>query len=77
MGRHEISTEKIDWPELVRHVACDGVVVELSEDQRPIAVLGPVERRKKMAYELLTTNAAEFRRVPNLRVIPYPSGISS
>ncbi|MFM2219787.1 MAG: hypothetical protein RL240_4105, partial [Planctomycetota bacterium] len=27
-------------------------------------------------YELLTTNAAEFRRVPNLRVIPYPSGIS-
>lgn len=28
-------------------------------------------------YELLTTNVAEFRRVPNLRVIPYPSGISS
>ena len=27
-------------------------------------------------YELLTTNAGEFRRVPNLRVIPYPSGIS-
>jgi predicted nucleic acid-binding protein len=28
-------------------------------------------------YELLTTNAAEFRRVPNLRVIPYPRGICS
>jgi predicted nucleic acid-binding protein len=28
-------------------------------------------------YELLTTNAGEFRRVPNLRVIPYPSGICS
>ncbi|MFN5273462.1 MAG: PIN domain-containing protein [Planctomycetota bacterium] len=28
-------------------------------------------------YELLTTNAGEFRRVPNLRVIPYPRGICS
>lgn len=77
MERHEISTEKIDWPELVQHVACDRLDVELSEVQRPIAMLGPVERRKTMAYELLTTNAPEFRRVPNLRVIPYPSGISS
>jgi hypothetical protein len=34
MERHEISTEKIDWPELVRHVACERVVVELSELQR-------------------------------------------
>ena len=28
----------------------------------------------KYDYELLTTNVAEFRRVPNLRVIDYPSG---
>ncbi|RLS68309.1 MAG: hypothetical protein DWH99_15235 [Planctomycetota bacterium] len=41
MERHEISTEKIDWPELVRHVACERVVVELSELQRPIAMLVP------------------------------------
>lgn len=27
----------------------------------------------KHDYELLTTNAAEFRRVPNLRVIEYPN----
>jgi tRNA(fMet)-specific endonuclease VapC len=24
-------------------------------------------------YELLTTNVAEFRRVPNLRIIEYPN----
>lgn len=77
MERHEISTEKVDWPELVRHVARIRGVVELSEGQRPIAMSVPVERRRTMAYELLTTNTAEFRRVPNLRVIPYPSGISS
>ena len=49
MERHEISTEKIDWPELVRHVACEKVVVELSEGQRPIAMLDPIESRKTMA----------------------------
>jgi hypothetical protein len=49
MERHEISTEKIDWPELVRHVACERVVVELSEGQRPIAMLVPIERPKTMA----------------------------
>jgi antitoxin (DNA-binding transcriptional repressor) of toxin-antitoxin stability system len=49
MERHEISTEKIHWPELVRHVACERVVVELSDLQRPIAMLVPIERRKTMA----------------------------
>jgi len=49
MERHEISTEKIDWPELVRHVACERIIVELSEGQRPIAMLVPIERRKTMA----------------------------
>ena len=24
-------------------------------------------------YELLTTNVAEFRRIPNLRVLDYPN----
>jgi antitoxin (DNA-binding transcriptional repressor) of toxin-antitoxin stability system len=49
MERHEISTEKIDWPELVRHVACERIIVELFEGQRPIAMLVPIERRKTMA----------------------------
>ena len=48
MERLEISTEKIDWPNLVRHVVRDKVVVELAEGERPIAMLVPIERPKTM-----------------------------
>lgn len=126
MERHEISTDKIDWPNLVRHVVRDRVVVELAEGELPVAMLVPIERPKTMAdldkalrqiprlgeeatcfeadihakivaslslngtmigphdnwiaatalkydYDLLTTNVAEFSRVPHLRVIDYPN----
>ena len=49
MERHEISTEKIDWPNLVRHVVRDQVVVELAEGERPVAMLVPIERSRTMA----------------------------
>jgi hypothetical protein len=49
MERHEISTEKIDWPNLVRHVVRDRVAVELAEGELPIAMLIPIERPKTMA----------------------------
>lgn len=49
MERHEISTEKIDWPNLVRHVVRDKVVVELAEGELPIAMLVPIERPRTMA----------------------------
>jgi len=49
MERHEISTEKIDWPSLVRHVVRDKVVVELADGELPIAMLVPIERPRTMA----------------------------
>ena len=49
MERHEISTDKIDWPNLVRHVVRDRVVVELAEGELPVAMLVPIERPKTMA----------------------------
>ena len=49
MERHEISTEKIDWPNLVRHVVRDKVVVELADGELPIAMLVPIERPRTMA----------------------------
>ena len=61
MERHEISTEQIDWHTLVWHVARDRVVVELSEGERPIAMLVPVERPRTMA-EL----DAALRQLPRL-----------
>ena len=49
MERHEISTEKIDWPNLVRHVVRDKVIVELAEGELPVAMLVPIERPRTMA----------------------------
>jgi hypothetical protein len=49
MERHEISTEKIDWPNLVRHVVRDRVVVELADGELPVAMLVPIERPTTMA----------------------------
>lgn len=49
MERHEISTEKIDWPNLVRHVVRDKVIVELADGELPIAMLVPIERPRTMA----------------------------
>lgn len=49
MERHEILTEKIDWPNLVRHVVRDRVVVELAEGELPVAMLVPIDRPKTMA----------------------------
>lgn len=49
MERHEISTDKMDWPNLVRHVVRDRVVVELSDGELPIAMLVPIECPRTMA----------------------------
>ena len=49
MERHEISSNKIDWPGLVRHVGRDKVVVELSESHIPVARLVPIESPKNLA----------------------------
>lgn len=49
MERHEILTDKIDWPNLVRHVVRDRVVVELAEEELPVTMLVPIERPKTMA----------------------------
>jgi len=49
MERHEFLSSKIDWPNLVRHVVRDRVVVELAEGQIPVAKLVPIERPKTLA----------------------------
>jgi hypothetical protein len=49
LERHEISTEKINWPNLVRHVVRDKVVIELAEGELPIAMLVPIESPRTMA----------------------------
>ncbi|MDZ4847993.1 MAG: hypothetical protein SGI77_01745 [Pirellulaceae bacterium] len=49
MEKHEILASNIDWPNLVRHVARDRVVVELAEGQVPVARLVPIERPKTFA----------------------------
>lgn len=61
MERHDISTEKMDWPNLVRHVVRDRVVVELSDGELPIAMLVPIERPRTMA-----DLDAALRRLPRL-----------
>ena len=61
MERHEISTEKIDWLNLVRHVVRDKVVVELAEGELPIAMLVPIERPRTMA-----ALDAALRQLPRL-----------
>lgn len=61
MERHEISTEKIDWPSLVRHVVRDRVVVELADGELPIAMLVPIERPRTMA-----DLDAALRKIPRL-----------
>lgn len=49
MERIEISSGKIDLSAIVRHVSQDGVSVELSEGQVPLARIVPLERRHSMA----------------------------
>ena len=49
LERHEFLSNKIDWPNLVRHVVRDRVVVELAEGQIPVAKLVPIERPKTLA----------------------------
>ncbi|MDZ4850439.1 MAG: hypothetical protein SGI77_14230 [Pirellulaceae bacterium] len=49
MERHEFLSSKIDWPNLVRHVVRDRVVVELAEGQIPVARLIPIESPKTLA----------------------------
>ena len=61
MERHEISTEKIDWPSLVRHVVRDKVVAELADGELPIAMLVPIERPRAMA-----DLDAALRKIPRL-----------
>jgi hypothetical protein len=61
MERHEISTEKIDWPSLVRHVVRDRVVVELADGELPIAMLVPIEQPRTMA-----DLDAALRKIPRL-----------
>jgi hypothetical protein len=61
MERHEISTEKMDWPSLVRHVVRDRVVVELADGELPIAMLVPIERPRTMA-----DLDAALRKIPRL-----------
>jgi len=43
------ATEKRDWPNLVRHVVRNRVVVELAEGELPVAMLVPIDRPKTMA----------------------------
>jgi hypothetical protein len=61
LERHEISTENIDWHNLVWHVARDRVVVELADGERPLAMLVPMEHPRTMA-EL----DAALRQLPRL-----------
>jgi hypothetical protein len=49
MERHEILSPTINWPELVRHVAEDQVVVELADGQIAMARLVPIQRPKSFA----------------------------
>jgi len=49
MERHEFLSGKIDWPNLVRHVVRDKVVVELAEGQIPVARLVPIDEPKSLA----------------------------
>jgi len=49
MERREILSASIDWPNLVRHVIDDQVVVELAEGQVPVARLVPIGKSKTMA----------------------------
>ncbi len=49
MERHEILSPTINWPELVRHVAEDQVVVELSDGQIAMARIVPIQRPKSFA----------------------------
>ncbi len=49
MESHEFLSSKIDWPNLVRHVVRDRVVVELAEGEIPVAKLVPIERPKTLA----------------------------
>ena len=48
MERHEFLSSKIDWPNLVRHVVRDRVVVELAEGEIPVAKLVPIEKPKTL-----------------------------
>jgi antitoxin (DNA-binding transcriptional repressor) of toxin-antitoxin stability system len=61
MERHEILSVKIDWPNLVRHVVRDRVVVELAEGERPVAMLVPIERPGTLA-----DLDAALRKLPRL-----------
>jgi len=49
MEKHEILANDIDWPKLVRHVAQDNVIVELSDGKVPVARVIPSERKKTLA----------------------------
>ena len=49
MERREILSSRIDWPDLACHVGRDRVVVELAEDQIPIARIVPIEIPKTLA----------------------------
>ncbi len=49
MERHEILSPAINWPNLVRHVVEDQVVVELSDGQVPVARLVPIGKPKTFA----------------------------
>ena len=49
MERHEILSPTINWPELVRHVAEDQVVVELADGQVAMARLVPIHKPKSFA----------------------------
>ena len=68
MERHEFLSTKIDWPNLVRHVVRDRVVVELAEGHVPVARLVPVDEPKSLSeldralrqLPLLGDDAASF-----------------
>ena len=49
MERHEILSPTINWPDLVRHVVQDQVVVELADGQIPVARLVPICKPKSFA----------------------------
>ncbi len=49
MERHEILSPAINWPELVRHVVDDQVVVELAVGQIAVARLVPICKPKTFA----------------------------
>lgn len=49
MERHEILSPAINWPNLVRHVVEDQVVVELADGHVPVARLVPIGKPKTLA----------------------------